>query len=76
MPNTCEDATDLVQEYLNYRMFRGHGPCGLDNDRRVLSAFWTWLYRGRLVSYSENPCARRLLQLPPDMNIRSLPLTK
>lgn len=64
MPQTLASATALMQEYLDYRRFRGKSPQTIDNDRRTLSTAWDWAQSRGLLPFKGNPCAAELLHCP------------
>lgn len=52
---TFEDASELLQGYLDKRRAAGVSDTTVNNERRVLSATFSWLIRARLVTFRANP---------------------
>jgi integrase len=64
-----DEAIDMVQQFVDWRNVKGVSATTIDNDRRVLSAFFAWACKRRLVAFRGAPCDKRFLTLPTKKTI-------
>lgn len=61
-----DEAVQMVQDFLDYRRIQGACGTSIDNDRRVLSAMFTYLIRRNMLPFKANPAFKTAVhQLAP-----------
>lgn len=74
IPPDVDEATQIVQKYINVRIKAGLKPNSVWNDQKVLSRFFTWVRKNGM-RYPANPAASERLDLPPKVQRQPVDVT-
>jgi len=71
-----ESAVELVQRFLDSRVAAEAAPQTVVDEQRIVSRFFAWLIRKRLVSWVANPAFKQFQELPKIHRTPKKPVSK
>lgn len=67
---SLEDASEIVQKFLDFRRGRGVSGTTLENDRRALSSAFAYLIKRRTFEFRANPAFKGMIHQPKPVIVR------